>query len=403
MRIIPGNAQHIGAREEQQDAFGFSNWDYAEVVGTRGVLSVLADGMGGMAMGGEASQAAVSTMLMEYQTLAHRGPVMELLRRALHQANAVVNQMAVDQGLENQVGTTLIATVIHDQHLFWVSVGDSRIYLYRHHQLIPLTEDHVYARRLDDEVAQGRMSKEEADNHPHRAALTSYLGLREIPEVDANVKPLPLYHGDKVLLCSDGLHGVLDEGEIIESLENDAQTASTMLLERVLAKRRKYQDNVTVAILACVDEQEREHGRSETQSAPAGKRILDHNNSQKSNTNARQDGESKSDYAEELSHHPSYAKAADEDLVDLKGRKRRQGIRFGNRLRLWWGVLFIVLAVVAVGGGYFTYQKWFRTNPAVVPVQPDGKQEGKTGSIPLHKQEAPLTPTAQTVPMPNQR
>lgn len=251
MKVVPGNAQHIGSRETQQDDFGFTDLDDRDFTAHAGVLAVLTDGMGGLAMGAEASRLAKRTMLDEYQAKAAKEAVPQALERALRAANNAVFQIARKAGLEGDVGTTMVAAVVRGADLYWVSVGDSRIYLCRDGQLTQLTTDHVYSRQLAGEVAKGRMSKEEAAGHPDRDALTSFLGLEEIEEIDRNVRSFPLQPGDRILLCSDGLYRALSAEEIAERLADDPQNAAESLVERAVSKERRYQDNLTVAILAC--------------------------------------------------------------------------------------------------------------------------------------------------------
>ena len=226
MQIIPGNAQHIGSRKEQQDDFGFSDIDNVTFINHGGVLAVIADGMGGLARGREASLIAKQTMLQEYDRKSVKKTVPQALIRALSVANAAVVEMARKAGLEGQTGSTMTAAVIKDDELHWVSVGDSRIYLYRRGEIIQLTTDHDYARELAQEAALGNISPEEAAAHPQRQALTSYLGLPFLSEIDRNEDPVILEAGDRILLCSDGLYKTIPEDEIVKFLDRRPQPAA---------------------------------------------------------------------------------------------------------------------------------------------------------------------------------
>lgn len=251
MQIIPGNAQHIGSRKEQQDDFGFSDIGNVTFINHGGVLAVIADGMGGLARGREASLIAKQTMLQEYDRKSVKKTVPQALIRALSVANAAVVEMARKAGLEGQTGSTMTAAVIKDDELHWVSVGDSRIYLYRRGQIIQLTTDHDYARQLAQEVAAGNLSAAAAAAHPQRQALTSYLGLPFLSEIDRNEDPVILEEGDRILLCSDGLYKTIPEAEMVRFLDREPQPAADGLIEATLALGKTNQDNVTVAILAC--------------------------------------------------------------------------------------------------------------------------------------------------------
>lgn len=251
MVVSPGNCQHIGTRSSQQDAFGFSDIDDQAFVAHGGVLAVVADGMGGMANGGEASQLAVQRFLRSYMAKPATQTVPEALLRALHDANQAVVDLPGQMG-EEHVGTTLVAAVVHDDALHWVSVGDSRLYLWRNQKPTQLSEDHVYAADLDREWAEGLLSRDEAESHPERLALTSYLGLDPLRNIDQNPQPFRLLAGDQILLCSDGLYAALEGLDWAFTVGTaDAQKTAEDLIAQVLRLDRPGQDNLTIAVLNC--------------------------------------------------------------------------------------------------------------------------------------------------------
>src|SRR5258708_7794356 len=116
MRIAPGNAQDIGARTDQQDAFGFSDPGKSGFVSHGGVAAVVADGMGGLAHGAKASKTAVHTFLLAYEAKTPSEPIPDALQRALLEANRAVCSLAAGADMKSGVGTTLAAVVIHDGH-----------------------------------------------------------------------------------------------------------------------------------------------------------------------------------------------------------------------------------------------------------------------------------------------
>ena len=250
MIVHPGNCQHIGARDSQQDAFGFSDKDDLAFVEHGGVLAVVADGMGGLAYGGEASQSAVCTFLQSYMAKPPEQSVPTALLQALDEANQALSALSHQLG-EVELGTTLLAAVIHEEALHWVSVGDSRLYLWRAGKLTQLSEDHSYANDLDRDAAEGIISREAAENHPERRSLTSFLGLNPLELMDRNPESFPVLAGDRLLLCSDGLYAALEASAITPLFAHDAQQTAEDLVSFVLAKGRPAQDNLTVAILAC--------------------------------------------------------------------------------------------------------------------------------------------------------
>lgn len=247
--VIPGNAQHKGNRDQQQDSFGISNLEDREFVSYGGALAVLADGMGGMSHGKNASQTAVKTMLNSYAGKHKEEGISKALYRSLLEANAGVLEIASEMNEPGQVGTTFAAAVVHLNMLYWISVGDSRIYLLRNNRLIQLTADHTYEKELLRDAANGMICKDDAKRNPDRHVLTSYLGLAGLDEIDRNIRPFLLRHNDKILLCSDGLYKSIMEDEIIENINGSPQSSSERLVDYVISRNYRNQDNVSVVIL----------------------------------------------------------------------------------------------------------------------------------------------------------
>jgi protein phosphatase len=235
-QYVPGNAQHVGARREQQDAFGFSDPGEAGALRHDGLVAVLADGVGGLAQGGEASRCAVQRFLAAYQDAAEREHVGAALERSLREANRAVQGLAMASGAPGNVATTLVAAALGPRGLDWISVGDSALYLYRAGLLSRLNRLHVA---------------------PSSDALTSFLGDAEIAEVDASPDTLALEAGDRVVLASDGLYKTLSLAEIAAELKAPPQQACEVLVSRTLDRQRPAQDNVTVLCVEVADVEDR--------------------------------------------------------------------------------------------------------------------------------------------------
>lgn len=251
MHITPGNAQHLGQRTSQQDAFGFSDTDDPELTRKAGVLAVVADGMGGLALGAEASRLAVKAIIKTYAMLVREQSIPEALDTALLAADSAVAALARAQGEPGNVGTTVVAVVVHEGALFWRAAGDSRLYLWRKPYFSQVTTDHDYGRLLDQEAGMGLISHEQAQRHPDRRALTSYVGQDPVDAVDANRRPLALLAGDQLLLCSDGLYNSLDNGVMGRILEQsqDPHVAAENLVEQAIAQQLPHQDNITALVM----------------------------------------------------------------------------------------------------------------------------------------------------------
>lgn len=246
-----GNAQHIGARQQQQDSFGFSDSADDSFSAHAGFLAVVADGMGGLAHGDAASRTAVRSFLQHYRAKTEAESIPQALDRSLRAANVDVNALASSLGQSGEMGTTLIAAAMLDDELFWVSCGDSAIFLVRDGDLTLLNTQHVYARILDERAARSEISNEEALGDPQREALTSHLGQPEMVEVDLATHSFALRAGDTLLLASDGLFKTLPEQEIAALAAGNASMQATCerLVAAVLEKQRRGQDNVTVVAL----------------------------------------------------------------------------------------------------------------------------------------------------------
>ncbi|HIS68741.1 MAG TPA: serine/threonine-protein phosphatase [Candidatus Gallacutalibacter stercoravium] len=246
-----GNAHHIGKRSSQQDCFAVSDVTNPALCAQKGVLAVVADGMGGLSNGAQVSALVTSTMMGYFDTHTMRDAPATQLLTMINEANRqVLRGLGNAQG---QSGSTVVAVLIQDGGLYFASVGDSRIYLLRGGVLMQINREHTYAAELDEKVARGEISQKAAQEDPQRNALTSYIGMGALEKVDHSLNPLALQQGDRILLMSDGVFGTLSSQEIASAAQNgDAFEAAQRLEQAVLAKDKPGQDNFTAVILQCV-------------------------------------------------------------------------------------------------------------------------------------------------------
>ena len=256
MNYLVGNAQSIGQREEQQDFFGFTDPEDSTFAVHGGFMGFVADGMGGMAYGSEAARTAARVFLRAYESKTINETIPAALDRALLEANSEVLSLIREKGLSGgEVGTTLSAAVIQGKYLYHVSVGDSRVYLYRAGELTLLSESHTMGNELDREAAMGKISTAEALNYPDRDILSSYLGIPELEEIDISLEPFRLEPGDRVLICSDGLFTALTDPEIAAGFRENLQETCESLVRKVISQDRPNQDNVTVIAMGIEEEE----------------------------------------------------------------------------------------------------------------------------------------------------
>jgi serine/threonine protein phosphatase PrpC len=246
MRFLPGNAQHIGARQSQQDSFGFTDLDDAVFMEHGGFVAVVCDGMGGMEHGDAAAKTAVRTFLEAYRQKTPMEPIPAALERSVRAANYHVVELARSFGVVEGMGTTLVAAAFKGSGLYYISVGDSGLFHTCYGQLQRINQFHLFANMLDVAVARGQMTQEAALAHPERESLTSYIGTTSLEEIDQNLEAWPLQDGDTVLLATDGMFKTLTTEEMLACLSGDPPTWPEALVERVVAKQREFQDNVTV-------------------------------------------------------------------------------------------------------------------------------------------------------------
>lgn len=241
--IRVGKMHHIGKRKTQQDSLGVT-----DVPG--GMLAVVADGMGGLTDGDKVSQTIVMTMLQELSGAGVAGSESGRLFEAVSLANDVVNQML---GMQEQYvsGSTVVAVLAGKDSFEWVSVGDSRVCLYRGGRLIQLNREHNYESELLWQAVNGEISFVEAEENPKRKSLTSFIGMGKLKYIDGSIKPMEAAAGDLLLLMSDGVFNTLSEEEICGILDEypEPQQAAQEMEERILSYDRPKQDNFTAVLL----------------------------------------------------------------------------------------------------------------------------------------------------------
>jgi serine/threonine protein phosphatase PrpC len=215
---------------------------------TRSPLFAVADGMGGHAAGEVASSVALTTLAAHLEAHLDTAPTLDAdtVVAAVRAANAAVFDRAAERPDLRGMGTTLCAVVLTGaaDRLVIVNVGDSRVYVVQDGALTQITRDHSYVEEL---VAAGALTREEARTHPHRNIVTRALGIE--PSVQVDAWEVALTPGDRYLLCSDGLFGEVDDHVIAQVLAGvaDPQEAAERLVR--MANEHGGRDNITAAVV----------------------------------------------------------------------------------------------------------------------------------------------------------
>lgn len=364
-RLRAGSATEVGrVRSVNQDSKLLTDGIYA-----------VADGMGGH-QGGEVASALAIEVLDD----AVIEPTVESLLEAAQAANAAVFEKASEKTELTGMGTTLCALQLveagDDEEIAWVSVGDSRIYLFRDGTLIQLTTDHSL---VEDLRRDGQLTDEEAAIHPQRNILTRALGID--PDVVIDAKTVIPYRDDRYLICSDGLFNEVQESLMAATLRRieDPDEAAAELVR--LANEHGGRDNITCVIVDVIDD----GGRSEAASkALAASEVVSAERGERTSQEAGKDGApgdevtsvvprtADADGTDDRTAYstPAVPRQGDDDLWDraVPGSPEdhfSRGLGRGRVKHLTWRVLAFVFALLVIAGaavgaiGYFARNTYY--------------------------------------------
>ena len=238
-----GAVQTVGKRREQQDSYVMRYFPK-----NNSMLLAVADGMGGLSSGAEVSKMALDCVVEQLESQwSETMPEIrkkELLVSAVELAGQKINKWCMERG--THAGTALIVTMISGHRLYFCSVGDSRLYLYRNGELFQMNEDHS----LENFLIRTRMKQEELPEL--QGSIYSYIGQESIAEIDYSRKGFRLLDNDIYILCTDGFYQALSEEEIIKNIsKNSLQENAELLLNKVLKKKIENQDNATLVMMRC--------------------------------------------------------------------------------------------------------------------------------------------------------
>lgn len=225
-------------RAQNQDAFSIQPQSDGRI------LAVVCDGMGGARAGNVASEMTVSLFTAAFESIV--GSDDHRLGQAAIQANDQVFHRAITDDDCAGMGTTLVTALVGEKQATLLNVGDSRAYLINENGIRQITRDHSV---VEDLVISGRLSREEARNHPRKNLITRALGCE--PQLRADLFHIDVTQGDHLLLCSDGLSNLLAEQEILYEVIHggDSDSCCQRLLD--IAMHRGAPDNVTVVLIRC--------------------------------------------------------------------------------------------------------------------------------------------------------
>jgi PPM family protein phosphatase len=316
-------------------------------------LFVVADGMGGHRGGDVASRLTVNT-LQEAQP--QRDPSGAALLDAVRSANRVVNERsAADRDLRG-MGTTVTALQASGESGRIAHVGDSRAYLLREDVLQQLTQDHTLVQQMVDE---GNLDADEAERHPARHIMTRALGVEEQVAVDQLT--LDLHPGDRILLCSDGLSGMLSAEDIRDVLQRESETQGAADALVQLAVERGGEDNVTVVVVDVDDDD----GDAEAGGATAvggAAATPDATGDAQEPDGASASGErgpsARSPSATQVIARAEARAKTEARPAAASSEEPRRGFRW-KRLVLWIAALVVLVVAVGIGVRVYVDHQWY--------------------------------------------
>lgn len=238
----------IGDRQEQQDCFGY------DIKGDEGI-TVVCDGMGGHEGGRLASTKSVQMLLDMYNQNYPCLDYHKLLTESAYDIDEMISMLKKDNGEKMMAGSTLSAVIIKNKKINWLSVGDSRIYLFRNDDMKLLTRDHNYKLELEEKIKNGKIDQEYYDSEISKgASLVSFMGAGRLPYIDCNEQACDLQSEDRILITSDGLYKILNENSIktlVSNFTNIRQAASAIesKANRTSRNAKAMRDNTTFVII----------------------------------------------------------------------------------------------------------------------------------------------------------
>ena len=234
-----------GAREYQQDAFSYLEWKQNHY------LMILADGIGGAKGGHIASDIAVREFKNTFTSDQSTSSIRDRLINSLQAVNdALYMEKKEHQTISTLGGTTLIGAVVIEHQFYWISVGDSPLWLIRGRSIAQLNENHSIGAILDKRAQAGEISWEAAKNSDKRNHLVSAVLGAEIDYVDAPTDPIVLHPGDVLICASDGIETCSNDEilQIVTAGRPSPHDIVEVLLETVVAMNRPRQDNASLIV-----------------------------------------------------------------------------------------------------------------------------------------------------------
>ncbi len=248
LRLAAAGLTDVGRRRErnQDNTTHRVPTDEAELA-KKGALFVICDGMGGHAAGEVAAEIGVNTIRDAYFASTSTD-IIDSLADAIRAANEAIFEYAAEHPELTGMGTTCVTLLIHGGRAYFVNIGDSRGYLARDGKLRQVTLDHSW---VAEQVRAGVLTEDQARVHAHRNVITRSLGTQPIVNADLFIEKLR--EGDRILLCSDGLHGYVDEQAVEKTVLESSQPDESVQALVDMANDNGGPDNITAVLVQLLE------------------------------------------------------------------------------------------------------------------------------------------------------
>ncbi|RKS06513.1 protein phosphatase [Nocardiopsis sp. Huas11] len=351
-------------------------------------LLAVADGMGGYAGGEVASSIAIAS-ISRLDAEDHPADEMaEALQRAVEQANGSLSRRIMEEPQLENMGTTLTAMLWSGPRVALIHIGDSRAYLMRGSRFEQITHDHTLVQTLVDE---GKITEEEVATHPQRSLILRALDGKSPVDPDISISEAKV--GDRYMLCSDGLSGVVSKKTIHETLatETDPRAAAKKLID--LANRGGGPDNITAVVADVIETDTDREGPTSTAQVVGAADQRAATVEPEPDTPARRAQElrvggdtAEMDPIRDDAPEPAYAGApydpqydpAYEDYEPAPAARRGPEPETEYRTRRWWPMVlvFVVIVAAVAGGGYYFGRQYVESQYYIGP-----SSDGETVSV----------------------
>ena len=237
---------YLGTREEQQD--------YAYVGDEKGIVfAVLCDGMGGHLGGSIASKTAVKSFVKRFRE-TELNNIPNFYLHTVEEVNNTIYNLRDNNNKRLNAGSTIVSVIIKENKLYWLSIGDSRLYIIRDGKIMQITKDHNYMVILNNLLKENKIDVSDYSNRLAKGnSLISHLGMPELDIIDINIEPLDLKNNDILILMSDGLYKLLSDSQILEYSYMPINDYASKLYDLVIQVNTESKDNTTFIIIKAGD------------------------------------------------------------------------------------------------------------------------------------------------------